>query len=154
MWHNKRLLLSAYQYCKFQIRPSEWLWLNITNLNIQAITRATSPGNQENHYILLFLNVFNPICSPSRSPGPQQPRPSTRDSFQAVNHFHCNVSFTFFSILSHATVSLMMYWRPKNQFSLSPRVLHTSSNKSLPFHFTWKEKRGCIHLQTRQTLHI
>jgi len=49
---------------------------------------------------------------------------------------------TFLSILSQATVSLIVYCRPKNHVSRSPSVLHTRSNKSLPFHFTCKKRNG------------
>lgn len=42
---------------------------------------------------------------------------------------------TFLSILSQATVSLIVYCSPKNQVSRSPRVRHTKSNRSFPFHF-------------------
>ena len=45
---------------------------------------------------------------------------------------------TFLSILSQATVSLIVYCRPKNQVSRSPRVRHTKSNRSFPFHFICK----------------
>ena len=45
---------------------------------------------------------------------------------------------TFLSILSQATVSLIVYCRPKNQVSRSPRVRQTKSNRSFPFHFICK----------------
>lgn len=46
-------------------------------------------------------------------------------------------TLAFFSIFSQATVSLMLYRNPKNHVSLSPRVRHTKSKRSFPFHLTW-----------------
>lgn len=45
------------------------------------------------------------------------------------------------SIFSHATVSLMLYRSPKNHVSLRPKVWHTKSKRSFPFHLTWKTKQ-------------
>lgn len=46
-------------------------------------------------------------------------------------------SLTLFSIFSQATVSLTLYRSPKNHVSLRPRVRHTKSKRSFPFHLTW-----------------
>lgn len=53
----------------------------------------------------------------------------------ACPHISQSSSPTFLSILSQATVSLIVYCSPKNQVSRSPRVRHTKSNRSFPFHF-------------------
>lgn len=50
-------------------------------------------------------------------------------------------ALAFLSIFSHATVSLMLYRSPKNHVSLSPRVRHTRSKRSFPFHFTYRTKQ-------------
>lgn len=50
-------------------------------------------------------------------------------------------TLAFLSIFSHATVSLMLYRSPKNHVSLSPRVRHTRSKRSFPFHFTYRTKQ-------------
>lgn len=47
---------------------------------------------------------------------------------------------TFLSIFSHATVSFTLYCKPKNHVSRSASVLHTSSNRSFPFHFAYGAK--------------
>lgn len=53
-------------------------------------------------------------------------------------------ALAFLSIFSHATVSLMLYRSPKNHVSLSPRVRHTRSKRSFPFHFTYRTKQPDI----------
>lgn len=53
-------------------------------------------------------------------------------------------SLALFSIFSQATVSLMLYWSPKNHVSLSPKVRHTKSKRSFPFHLTWSTLKNTL----------